>query len=189
MESILLRDVSFDDANQTRCLRAIPNKSTDVTTPVTMKCCCSRAARAGNTQRHFFWRFCPVCDMKSQIDFVENTRSNWDLDSPMFLGEHGSTLDRNKIDAKITDFVKMLDMDMYAENRKRKKYSTHSMRVGGTIGALVGLTAKAVVKDIGRWSSDCVDDYARRCLLDPQGTCGFHSPLASLWSKKLELPT
>jgi len=104
-------------------------------------------------------KLCPVAAMRSYLDF-RSLHSG-----PLFILSNGQYLTRRFVTA-------FLDLTLPGV----PNINTHSFRIGGASAALSAGASDALIRIMGRWSSDCYNRYIR---ISDRSVLDFHNSLAS----------
>lgn len=147
-------DVSFNPSFSLMYLR-IKSSKTD---PFRTGCVIRLASIPGHT-------LCPVQAARSYLRFRGNAPG------PLFIFSDGKFLTRNYVVA----FIRMSLPGI-------PNIHSHSFRIGGASAALSAGASDALIRVMGRWSSDCYNRYIR--VSDPQVT-RFQTQLAHAFTTKV----
>jgi hypothetical protein len=102
--------------------------------------------------------------------WIEQRRA-WGIDdsAPLFCGPDGASF---TVDA-VRDMVKRV---MRLAGRDPSLYGAHSLRIGGATAALAAGVPPALIRLMGRWSSDVYEIY---CRMSEQSALGVGSAIAA----------
>lgn len=139
--TLLLKDVSFvDDAVliQIKVSKADPFRDGKQV----------RLAASGNS-------ICPLRALKNHVRFCK------DQDKPLFVFQNAEFLTR----PQFTSIIRSL---LGRDFPNLEQYSSHSFRIGAATTAAAAELPDWLIKDLGRWSSNCFEQYIRtpRAIVD-----------------------